>query len=427
MSCMSEADSQKATMNCVKQICIAVAALLILYGFLHVLNLLSDFANVAISYYLWIFFQIVVAFLVIFIGLRIYSIARTIRQTSLKPLWHEIRAHLLALLVGCITLLPMALYALPASNLSLTKPFQPYSAHTPISFSYRLDYGWNFQSGGFIYMYTTQIYRTTPYQILVDVIPTIKGWIVVPYKIDGSSAVLQSLGPARAEINLGSIGNGDYVFKVVMNDVTDLFEIHKIDNKLWVEETRTSMGSVVQKSEFEKRLDGFTIGYGWAESNEIRLYALDLIKETGAEVIDTDIPEYPNPISVRFYFNGTFDKLSSIILDLAKQYPNSSIYIYGNDKHYETTHAYVGTVFVLPEHADDIRILTTKYGLAIYSEEIYRTYSIEQGKYVEFIEMHVSSAFLETPFSVVKSEIIELIKSELGLRFGFNNHFLVSP
>jgi len=424
---MSEAESQKATMKYLKQICIAVAVLLILYGFLHLLNFLSDFTNVAVSYYLWIFFQIVVAFLIIFIGLRVYSVARTIRQTSLSQLWHKARAHLLVLLIGCITLLPITLYPLPASNLSLTKPFQPYSAHTPISFSYRLDHGWNFQSGGSIYMYTTQIYRTTPYRILIDVIPTIKGWIVIPYKIDGSNAILQSLGPARAEINLGMIGNGDYAFKVVMSNAIDLFQIHRTDNKFWVEETRTSMGSVVQKIEFEKRLDGFTMGYGWAESNEIRLYALDLIKETGAEVIDTNIPEYPNPISVRFYFNGTFDKLSNIILDLAKQHPNSSISIHGNDKHYESTYAYVGTVFVLPERADDIRSLITRYGLTIYSEGIYRTYSTEQRKYIEFIEIHVSSAPLERPFSAIKSEIIERIQNELGLKFGFNNHFLVSP
>jgi hypothetical protein len=424
---MSEAASQKAAMKCLKQICIAVAALLIFYGVLHLLNFLSDFTNVAVSYYLWIFFQIVIAFLVIFIGLRVYSVARTIRQISLGQLWLAARPHLLVLLLGCITILPITLYPLSASDLFHTQSFQPYSAHSPISFSYRLDYGWNFQGGGSIDMYTTQIYPTMPYLILVDVIPTIQGWIVIPYKIDGSNAPLQALGPARAEIKLGVIVNGDYVFKVVMRDATDLFQIHKTDNMFWVEEVRVSLGSVVQKSGFEKRLDGFTIGYGWAESNEIRLYALDLIKGVGGEIIDTSIPEYPHPISIRFYFNDTFSKLSNIILELAKQYPNSSISIHANDKHYLSTYVYVGTIFVLPEYADSMRSLIARYSLVIYGEEIYKMYSTEQRKYIEFIEIHVSSAPIEKAFSTIKYEIIERIQNELGLKFGFNNHFLVSP
>lgn len=424
---MSEAASQKAAMKYLRQICIAVAALLVLYGVLYLLTFLSDFTNVTVSYHLWIFFQIIAATLIIFIGLRVYSVARTVRQINLGQFWHEARPHLLALLLGCVTLLPIALYPLPSSNLFNTQPFQPYSAHAPISFSYILNYGWNFQEGGSIEMYTTHNYPTMPYLILVDIIPTVQGWVVIPYKIDGSNAFLEAFGPARAEIKLGIIGNGDHVFKVVMSNTIDLFQIHKTYNKFWVEETRTSMGSVVQKSEFEKRLDGFTITFGWAESNDIRLYALDLVKEAGGEIIDTNIPEYPNPISIRFYFEDTFDKLSNIILDLAKRYPNSSISIHGNDKHYASTYAYAGTVFVLPEHADSVRSLITRYGLVIYSEEIYRTYSAGQRKYVEFIEIHVSSAPIDKSFSAVKSEIIDRIQNELGLKFGFNNQFLVSP
>jgi len=424
---MSEAAGQKAAMKYLKQICIAVAALLIFYGVLRLLNFLSDFTNVTVSYYFWIFFQVIVAFLIIFIGVRVYSVARTIEQISLGQWWHEARPHLLVLLLGCIALLPITLYPLPFSNLSNTQPFQPYSANRPISFDYRLDCGWDFQTGGSIEMYTVQVYPTMPYLILVDVIPTNQGWIVIPYKIDGSNALCEAFGPARAEIKLGMIGNGDYVFKVVMRDATDLFQIHKTDNRFWAEEVRASMGSVVQKSEFEERLDGFTIGYGWAESNEIRFYALDLIMGAGGEIIDTSIPEYPNPISIRFYFDDTFDRLSNIILDLAQQYPNSSISIHGNDKNYASTYEYVGTVFVSPEYADNMRSLITTYGLVIYNEEIYKTYTTRQRKYVEFIEIHVSSAPMEQPFSAIKSEIIERIQNELGLEFGFNNHFFVSP
>jgi hypothetical protein len=82
---------------------------------------------------------------------------------------------------------------------------------------------------------------------------------------------------------------------------------------------------------------------------------------------------------------------------------------------------------VLPEYADNMRSLITKYGLVIYSEEIYKTYSTEQRKYTEFIEIHISSAPIEKAFRTIKSEIIERIQNELGLKFGFNNHFLVSP
>jgi len=278
-------------------------------------------------------------------------------------------------------------------------------------------------------MFTVRSYPYSPFEIFVDVVPTSHGWIVVPYKIgiDPSKPILHWVTPAMVEVVLGLIENGDYTFKVIMKNSTDIFQIHKADSEFWVEEVKAPMGSVAQKNEFEKRLDGFTITYGWAESNEIRLHALDLIKEANGEIVDTSIPEYPDPISIRFYFSQTFDKLSSIVLDLAKQYPNSSISIHGNDRHFSSTYTYVGTIFVLPEYADTIRSLIRRCGLVIYNEEIYETYSIEQGLFTEFIEIHISSASIEKTFSTIRSEIIERIQNELGLRWGFNNHFLVSP
>lgn len=378
-----------------RQVCVAVAILLFLYGILQLLKSISDLASISVSYYLWIAFQIIVAILIIFIGFKAYSVAKALKAASLTPLWREAQTLFLVSLLGCIALLPAILYPLPASNSIYPQPFQSYSLHNPISFLYRLDYRWNLQSGGSVGMYTTYSYPTMPYQILIDVIPTIKGWIIIPYKIDGSNAIAEAFGPARAEIKLGMIENGDYDFKVVMSDATDEFQIHKTDNQFWVDEVKVTKGSVAQKSEFEKRLDGFTLGYGWAESNEVRFYALDLVREAAGEIIDPNIPEYPNPISIRFYFNGTFGKLSNIILDLAKQYPNASISISGNDGDFAATYKYVSVILVLPKYADQMRTLITEYGLVIYDEK-------EQGNYADFIELHVSSAFIEKQFGAIR-------------------------
>lgn len=139
-------------------------------------------------------------------------------------------------------------------------------------------------------MYTTYTYPTMPYRILIDVISISQGWVIIPYEIDGSNAIAQAFGPARAEIELGMIENGNYIFKVVMSDAIDIFEIHKTNNKFWLEEVRVTKGTVIQKSEFDKRLDGFKVEFiGFPNiDNKTKDFVLESIQEVGGEIINTE-------------------------------------------------------------------------------------------------------------------------------------------
>lgn len=425
VSRMSDRADHEAAMKYLKQICIAVAIFLLFYGALLILNLLLNVADFPVGDGLRILSQVIVAIFLIFIGIRIYSVAKTIRATSPPQLWRRTRPYLSAALLGCITLLPIMLYPLPFSSSLYTRPFLLYSSHTPISFEYVLSDSWDFRNGGAIYMFTTYRYPSMCYQILVDNISTSQGWIIMPYAIDGSNAVLTAFGPAEAEIELGFIENGDYDLEIVMSDSTDSFRIHKTESKFWIEEAKSSLGSVFSEDEFEKRLDGFVIDFGFEENNEIRSYAVRSIGKVGGEITDTWMPGDPIPWRVRFYYKGDFSNLSNIIVELANQYPSSFVCLLGNIGHRASIGQYTSTILALPEHADQMRTLVTDHGLAIYSEGMYGTYDTTRMRNVDFVELHVSSATLGKPFSAVRSEIIESIESELGLKFGMDSDYFV--
>ena len=288
-----------------------------------------------------------------------------------------------------------------------------------ISFKYKVDYGWHYKDmgpygeGGYVALFTLEPHGGG--RILLDVIKVLDGWVVVPYRIE--EGVLEALIPASGFVKLGFIDNRSYRLYVVMRDFTDIFKIYKTEKMFYVEATTVVRnGYVVEKDEFEKRLDGFTLGCGWVESNEMRMHLVDLVTGAEGEIIDTNTPEYPNPISIRFYYGGNFDKLSKIILELAKQYPNSSISIHGNDGHFSAIHEYTSIICVLPKYADEMKMLIEDTGLAIYDE-----------KNGAFIEFHVSSAPFEKRFEAIRSEIIERIESQLNLEFGFDKDYFVYP
>lgn len=336
---MSDQTDREAAMKYLKQVCVAIATLLVLYGIVQLLNFLSDLANVHMSYYLWLAFHVIAAVLIIFIGFRVYSVAKTIRVTHLIRLWREAHPQFLVPLLGCAVLLPFILYPLPASTFIHPQPFRPYSVHDSISFPYRLDYKWNLQSGGSVEMYTTYNYPTMPYKILVDIISTNQGWIVIPYEIDGSNAILEALGPARANINIGMIDNGRYIFKVVMSDAVDIFEIYKTDNRFWLEEMVTKRGKIVQKGEFEKRLDGFKVEFIGFPSidNETRTFVLETIQEIGGEIIETKSYFEGWTVYVYFYYGGDLSSLRQIIREIATTHPKYMIGIHSNTGWYALT------------------------------------------------------------------------------------------
>jgi len=188
-------------------------------------------------------------------------------------------------------------------------------------------------------MYTTYNYPTMPYKILVDIILMRGCWILIPYGIEGSNAILEAFGPARTEIGLGMIENGNYTLVIVMSNAIDLFQIHKTDNRFSVEETKIIMGSVAKKSEFEKRLDGFKIEFiGFRNiDDETKDFVLEGIQGVGGVINKTEIYHGGWTAYVYFYYSGNFSSLHQIMLDVAKKHPEYLIGIYSNTGWYSLT------------------------------------------------------------------------------------------
>ncbi len=324
---MDEA-AQKAVSKHLKRIAYVVAAVLILYGVLHLLNIVSGFTDFSISPYLWVLFQIVIAALLIFVGFEVYSLARTIKRRGTFQHWSEPRLALRTCAVGFMVLLAITLYPFPTLNLF---PVPLYSSHEPISFSYTLRPLWSYKLGGFVEIITRRGYSVFPYRVFMDVIFVRQGWIAVPYKIalQKGSVVGNMAGPAVGGIVLGNITDCDYFLKIMMSNVVDLFRVRRQGNKFWVEEAEASMGSVVQMSDFEMRIDGFTVRFDSETSEQVVLQVLDLINQAGAEIIDAYSPQDPTR-NIRFYFDGSFSKLKDIIQYLTEQYPDIWIDILSN-------------------------------------------------------------------------------------------------
>jgi len=188
-------------------------------------------------------------------------------------------------------------------------------------------------------MITTHIYPTMPYRILIDIIKVNKGWIIVPYGIDGSNALCEALGPATASINLGLIANDDYVLKIIMRNAIDVFVIRKTGNKFWVEEVRVTKGNVVQKSEFEKRLDGFRVEFiGFPNiGDETKTFVLENIQEIGGEIVETKSYFEGWTVYWYFYYIGEHSNLRQIIREIATRHPNYMIGIHSNTGWYSLT------------------------------------------------------------------------------------------
>jgi len=395
-------------MKHLRQACFAIAAILILYGIVRLSNLLLDLVKIYVSHYLWIAFQIIATILIIFIGLRVYSIAKTIKAARFTLIWRESRTPLLVLLLGCLALASVTCYPLSALDSIFPQPFRPFSLHDPISFSYELNYRWNVEKGGSIQMYTKRIYNSMPYEIVVDIISVSNNWVVVPYEIDGSNAIFQALGPATAEIRLGMIENGNHAFVVVMNNATDLFQIHKTDNMFWVEEVNALMGFVVQKNEFERRLDGFNVAFiGFPNIEEETIdFVFESIQQIGGAIIKNESDYGGWTAYIYFYYSGNLSNLRQIILEVAEGHPKYMVGIYSNTGWYELTWMYTFSVGSKPQYSDSIKEVILQKCLRIYG----------QGTWGNYIVFYVSSANLSKTDLEIKQDLVKSISETLGLK-----------
>jgi len=405
---MTEQTCQETAMKHLRQACLAIAVILILYGIVRLSEFLLDLVKIYVSHYLWIAFQIIAAILIVFIGLRVYSIAKTIKAARFSLLWREFRTPLLVLLLGCLALVSVTWYPSSALDSIFPQPFRPFSLHDPISFSYKLNFRWNFEGGGSIQMYTTLIYPSMPYKILADVIYVSNSWIVIPYEIDGSGAMFCALGPATAEIKVGTIENGNYTFIVVMSNATDLFQIRKTDNMFWIEEVNALMGFVVQKNEFEKRLDGFNVAFiGFPNIEEETIdFVLESIQQIGGAIIENESYYEGWTVHVYFYYSGNLSNLRQIILEVAEEHPEYMVGVYSNIGWHELTWTYTFSVGSKPQYSDSIKEVILQKCLRIYS----------QGTWGNYIVFYVSSANLGKTDLEIKQDLVKSISETLGLK-----------
>lgn len=407
-------------MKYLRQICVAVAILLILYGAMQLIDRLSSLVNIYVSWYLWIVFQIIAAILIIFIGLRLYSLGKTIMAANFTQRRSEARPYVFALLLGGLALLPVTLLPLPSSNGLYAGPLQLHVLHKPISFSYRLHYRWNHQTGGSILISTTRRYSHGGIQILLDIIPVgelkLVGWVVIPYEIyDSPGAHPCVISPAVGSIELGNLENGVYSLRILMRGATDVFAVHKLHNAFSLEEVRVSKGTVAPKSEFEKRLDGFRVrSFGASNiSSEVENFVLDRLRGIGG-VIDAAQSQFEGEsVDVSFYYGGDLADLRQIIAEIANDQPKYSIRIDSNIGWLAQSSQYNFLVVARPEKADSIRALILQNGLMIYDQERAQFYHWDDS-----IKFYCSSAPLNVVWAELRNELLDSISQKLGLQCG---------
>lgn len=424
---MSDVKNQRAAMKNLKQICIAVAILLILYGVVHLLGAFSDLANFSVGQYSWIFCQIIVAVLILFIAFRVYCMSKIIELTDLPRLRSGTRPQILAVVLAGLTFLPFIFSPLSASTTLYTQLFQPNPIHLPISFPYRLEYRWNYEGGARIKIYTTFRFSHGGVQILLDIVPLgdlkLLGWAVTPYKIYSSPDMHpQVISSASATIKLGKIKNGVYIFKIVMSDAVDVFEINKTESRFSLEAAKATKGTVVQKSGFEKRLDGFRVEFiGYTNiDNNTKEFVLGKIREIGGNILGTRSYYEGWSVDVDFYYSGAFCDLRQIIIEIAENTTQYWIRIESNTGWLTQISQYSFTIVVRrPDDADLVAQILLRRGLRIFGKE-----NKQFLEWTDSVTLYGSSAPLNKTWSELREEIISSISQEQGLTYW--NDFWVS-
>lgn len=203
--------------------------------------------------------------------------------------------------------------------------FQP--THQPISFSYILDYNWEYQNGASIRISTVTKFTHFDVTVLYDLMPLrslfgswLLGWAITPYAIyDPPGAHPQMVGPATVEIPLGEIKDGNYVLKIRMSGAVDTFYVRKTAHMFSIEEGRATNGKLVGKNEFETRLDGFRVEYvGYPEiDNGTKQYIIDRIARLGGVIQGTENGSSDGwVVYLNFLYSGDVSNLNDIITHL---------------------------------------------------------------------------------------------------------------
>jgi hypothetical protein len=397
---MSEETRKEAFNKYVKQILFGIATILILFGLFYLIDDLTNLFNISISYYLWIFFQLILALLVIFIGFRVYCVGRNSEPSGAVRIRYARRFPILALALGILVLSSVALY--PSGATSLYPIF--HHLHAPIPLVYNLHYHWNYMTGASVTITTQEEFSHLGVQILFDVskIGLFKtvGWVITPYEIfDSPGAHLLMIGPASGTLELGTIGKGVYVLKIVLQGTTEVFSLHKTDDEFWMEECRVVRGSLEQKSLFDRSLDRYALGYiGFPNiDNDTKCFINSSLEAIGAAFEDSE--EYFDGWSVDYYFkySGDAEKLSKIILEVAKREPGIMVEIRSNTGWRALTWIYNFAVYIKPQYAEAARRIILEKNLKILSE----------GTWGNYTQLNMSSASLEKDRYEMRPDLVQ--------------------
>jgi hypothetical protein len=403
---MIDGDDKRA-IKYLKQMTLAIAILLILYGAAYLLNNFLDVINFSLSYLVWMFFQIVLAVILIFVGTRIYMLSKT----GLGKLVHnrKYRSKVVGTAIGCLCFLPFILFPLP-------RP-----VHQPISFSYRLSYSWDDQSGATVFISTVAEFAHLGVTILYDIKPIfaswMRGWYIIPYSIYDSPGIhAQMIGRASVSIPLGNLGSGDYVLKIVMSDATDTFHVQKTPQRFSIEQDVVTRGQLVDKSEFEKRLDGFRVEYvGYPIiGNTTKQFIANRIRLLGGVVLGIENGSTDGwVVYLNFLYSGGQIDLQHIITQLASENTGYWIRIESNTGWFRQISQYCFSVATNHfEKSDAIRNILLEEHLLIFGQKDEQFLDWENSTI-----LYGSSAPLDKTWGELRDDFIKLLSNKTNLEY----------
>jgi hypothetical protein len=320
--------------------------------------------------------------------------------------------------MGLLCLLPLILLPSPISSSFISMLLKPH--HQSISFSYRLGYSWDEQDGAKLWMATKTIYPHFGVQILYDLEPVaepkLQGWVMIPYSIyDPPGMHEQVLSSAAAYgLDLGNITNGDYVFKVVMSAGIDTYYIHKTDQVFSADAGWVSQGELVAETDFEKRLDGFTVecvGYPIVD-NRTKQFIADQIRQTGGTILGIENGSTDGWVAdLHFFYSGDKSNLRHIITQLDMNDTDDWVKISSNTHWFTQTSQYWFTIALAsPENANSVMNTLLEQHLIVFKQNNERFSRWENATVLKG-----SSASLDKTWGELRENFIQSISNKTSM------------